>query len=1185
MKLLYLKRAVSLFFLTTLTLAFAACSNISTDSKSRLDFLGRVTMSMNPGSGEIDISYAPRVPRDINDPKRLAGLYNLGWENSLDFAANALRVEPVNCATADYNAASQIFTTSVRLISRTNTGTAICPTGSEEYCGETYMAPLELRIYSFLFDGICDTTIDPTCKDGAAISQGTTEPIVQTHLISMNHNSGCDSLIDSTSNGFWDCFADDPTFTYTAPDYDEYETHATWDYTSKCDVSTDDPAQALDPGESSGCKFLQFTIDHPDLDLTHIPLISVSADILGFVQGAGLDLPLIGSVTTPTRFTTQDIPVTIDTGAGADTIKITGGVSEVTCQDNDAGCDLDMTVGIVEVTVELNTNQQNNLYVYQLDTIAPTNSSSGQLVQITHDDVQPQVSITDPLSDEVNVSPSTNILITFAEPVIASSIDTTSIELYQGGTPISGAVSLSPNGYTATFNPDLALNNNTIYTIQINGGTLPCSDCVKDLASNAMASNYTSNFRTSAGDIIAPIVSSTNPPDNASGVSINSTVQITFNEPIDETSLTSPSDNIIVEDGGVPVSGTISLSVSGLTATFTPDSDFDTLTEYEVTVNSGSNGVKDLAGNPLAVDYLFFFETGAAADSTPPEVVSTIPVNNAVNISEHISPEIAFSEAIDPSTVISDNLFIKKYSDESLVNSTMLLSGDGITVTVNPNSALENGTEYVLTIGEQIEDLAGNGLLTPRTIHFTTAASPDTTAPYVTSTSPSWYEAGVSLYTGITVNFSEKVDPATVSSATITVNERWGGPYVNGTVELADNGMTAYFFQNDPPLDSDTYYELNVLSGASGIKDLAGNNLTAYWTTFMTAPDPVDPFIVGISPADGTTGVPLNTNVVVTFSEPIDESTINDTNFYLHVQGSGTHVPATLTLQSDKIHASLNPDSDLSASSTYELELTTGIQDLGGRSLAASTTDFTTGAIADGDGPVVTHFNSDKQADINGLTNIGRWENLYIVFDEPLDSNTVNISTVEMIRDSDSSKVPVDISLSGDGLTITVDGTTLLDNNTQYTLKAKTGIRNLAGYALQSYSEASFETVDNSSDTTRPTVLLTIPPDSDRKVDRNVTGYVYFSESMNPDQVYDGFISFEMWNGSFYEVVPEVVTLNDSSPGDINHPCERCIATIDPYATLTARTWHRTYIEWNLIDDAGNHLSPGDVVPYWRTDR
>src|SRR5260370_14670851 len=64
-----------------------------------------------------------------------------------------------------------------------------------------------------------------------------------------------------------------------------------------------------------------------------------------------------------------------------------------------------------------------------------------------------------------------------------------------------------------------------------------------------------------------------------------------------------------------------------------------------------TTGVKDLAGNALAGNYVWSFTTGAAPDTTPPMVSATAPASGAVAVPINDKIDASFTEALDAATV------------------------------------------------------------------------------------------------------------------------------------------------------------------------------------------------------------------------------------------------------------------------------------------------------------------------------------------------------------------------------------------------------------------------------------------------------------------------------------------------------------------------------------------------------
>ncbi|MHB1651390.1 MAG: major tail protein [Desulfitobacteriaceae bacterium] len=127
------------------------------------------------------------------------------------------------------------------------------------------------------------------------------------------------------------------------------------------------------------------------------------------------------------------------------------------------------------------------------------------------------------------------------------------------------------------------------------------------------------------------------------------------------------------------------------------------------------------------VDYVpatgtnWFTAVEGVADTTPPTLTSTTPINNAVTVAVGTTYQWLFSEAILPSTVIPGNFFLVKDTDGTLVAGLLSQSPDQKTITFTPSANLAATTAYraIATIG--VKDLAGNALAAPQVNKFTTA--------------------------------------------------------------------------------------------------------------------------------------------------------------------------------------------------------------------------------------------------------------------------------------------------------------------------------------------------------------------------------------------------------------------------------------------------------------------------------
>ncbi len=110
--------------------------------------------------------------------------------------------------------------------------------------------------------------------------------------------------------------------------------------------------------------------------------------------------------------------------------------------------------------------------------------------------------------------------------------------------------------------------------------------------------------------------------------------------------------------------------------------------------------------------------------------------------------------------------------------------------------------------------------------------------------------------------------------------------------------------------------------------------------------DTTQPTVVTVSPADGSTGVAVNANFGVAFSEAMNPSTVNTSTFLVDngVTGTVSYDTATYT-------AMLVPSSPLANNTTYTATLTADIQDAVGLPLAGNYTwSISTGTPPGGSG-------------------------------------------------------------------------------------------------------------------------------------------------------------------------------------------------------------------------------------------
>ncbi|HZY87194.1 MAG TPA: LamG-like jellyroll fold domain-containing protein, partial [Gemmataceae bacterium] len=122
----------------------------------------------------------------------------------------------------------------------------------------------------------------------------------------------------------------------------------------------------------------------------------------------------------------------------------------------------------------------------------------------------------------------------------------------------------------------------------------------------------------------APTVTAVSPANGASGVAVGGSVQVTFSEALDPTTVSAATVQLLGPSGAA-VAATVSYNATTFTATLTPGAALGYSTSYTVLVHGGTTApvVKDAAGHALAANFSSSFTT--AAQSAGPPVASAGP--------------------------------------------------------------------------------------------------------------------------------------------------------------------------------------------------------------------------------------------------------------------------------------------------------------------------------------------------------------------------------------------------------------------------------------------------------------------------------------------------------------------------------------------------------------------------------
>jgi hypothetical protein len=299
--------------------------------------------------------------------------------------------------------------------------------------------------------------------------------------------------------------------------------------------------------------------------------------------------------------------------------------------------------------------------------------------------------------------------------------------------------------------------------------------------------------------------------------------------------------------------------------------------------------------------------------------------------------EIAFAEAIDRASAEDPNNYAivegdpllsasstgSQAPDDPLPILAFVLGSDQRTVHLT--TADMDSVRYAITISG-VKDKSGNTIATPVVSEYVGTTDADVTPPAIAYRSPAPNATGVLTDAALTVTFTEPVTQASL------LETSWSS--TSGEVEFSiDTGEGAHVvFTPLLPLDLATAYTIYI-----NAIDIAGNAAVSVWGfTTTSSPDETPPTIVSSSPAHLATHVPLDADITITFSEPMQQDpanfsielfpNLNWDSFWLDSRTLGI-----VTIDS------------LQANRQYTLTfLQDGIYDLAGNALALSSIVFTT---------------------------------------------------------------------------------------------------------------------------------------------------------------------------------------------------------------------------------------------------
>jgi len=676
----------------------------------------------------------------------------------------------------------------------------------------------------------------------------------------------------------------------------------------------------------------------------------------------------------------------------------------------------------------------------------------------------------------VNIAP--NVVI--SKPIDPVSVNSTTFTVSNGGTPIAGGFSLNTADTRVSFVPNAPLPASTTLTMTLNG--------VLDQVGHPL--NFTSTFTTASGpDFQAPSVVWSSVNANES-IPTNSAITVQFSESMDLTTFTAGQpgvcSNFYIYDylQGTCIATTLSWNATQTIAYLVPTTPLSAGRQYELAIYGGT----DLAGNTVnAFEPNFYAEFTSA--SSAPTVINFNPLSGASGLGTNAIIEAQFSGPIDPNTLGGVTL---TNSGGTVATSPSLGSGDSVLQLVPAVPLVPNTTYTMHIVG--VKDPAGNAVATIANT-FTTGATYDLTNATAINSDPA-NNTTVGINVTPKIVFNKPLNPITVNTSTFNMYLYDTNQYIPATVAPSANGTEVTITPLIPLLPNTRYH----FRACCGFQDMDGNNGNGVDLYFYTNGGSVSSGpSVTVTPANTATGVPLNAQIYVTVSAPIDPTTWSQSSVQLlqgstPVAGTGVFVNAqTLTF---------TPTSALTAGTVYTVKVN-GFTDANGNAVVPSTTSFTTGTVAATGGLTLT-----STSIVNGANVTNNLSPITLTFSQPLNPQTVNLGTF-LVMNSFNSNWGLAGNYVVNGNAVTFTPSNPYPPNATIYVGATGGLTDLAGDAYTGNPNSgwqpllSFTTTGDAPDTTPLTVLSVNPASGATNVRPDTSVSVTFNKGINPYSVYN----------------------------------------------------------------------------------
>lgn len=320
------------------------------------------------------------------------------------------------------------------------------------------------------------------------------------------------------------------------------------------------------------------------------------------------------------------------------------------------------------------------------------------------------------------------------------------------------------------------------------------------------------------------------------------------------------------------------------------------------------------------------------------------------------------------------------------------------------------------------------------------------------------------------------------------------------------------------------------------------------------------PYITEFYPADNSTGIAVDSNLALYFSEIVDAEAGGDNDIIIK-KASDDSTVETIDAQDAKVSGSgsaiisINPATTLDEKTEYYVLVgVDAFDDINSNSFAGVSTSSWSFTTTDSTAPSVSSFlPSDNAISVNEDSNFE------ITFDEAINVGSGNIILYKTSDDSLIETVDITgVSVTASGTTaLIIDLTTTLDSNTEYYfMMDSTAIDDTSGNSYAGIT-ASTTWSFTTGDTIAPTISSLLPADNATNIGVNGTFEIDFNEA----------IATSSGNITLYKTSDDSVVETIDITSSLVTASGTTALIIDPSTTLESETEYYFIIDSTAIDD------------------